>query len=145
MYLCVFVFFFNQNTAYDMRISDWSSDVCSSDLQNRRRITVDRGPDLGGDLGQRHAVDRQHLPVIGNLVHRLGYVLGYSDSRPSGSSRSPRLPQPDKGIRTATAATMTISLNALKGTAPVQMPRHREPGPGRCRRSSFATRPTARG
>src|SRR3546814_5124891 len=30
--LCVFVFFFKQKTAYDMRISDWSSDVCSSDL-----------------------------------------------------------------------------------------------------------------
>src|SRR3546814_4571499 len=28
----VFVFFFKQKTAYDMRISDWSSDVCSSDL-----------------------------------------------------------------------------------------------------------------
>src|SRR3546814_10205603 len=27
-----FVFFFNQKTAYEMRISDWSSDVCSSDL-----------------------------------------------------------------------------------------------------------------
>src|SRR3546814_3266247 len=26
------VFFFKQKTAYDMRISDWSSDVCSSDL-----------------------------------------------------------------------------------------------------------------
>src|SRR3546814_5429689 len=28
----VFVFLFKQKTAYDMRISDWSSDVCSSDL-----------------------------------------------------------------------------------------------------------------
>src|SRR3546814_2217611 len=28
----VFFFFFKQKTAYDMRISDWSSDVCSSDL-----------------------------------------------------------------------------------------------------------------
>src|SRR3546814_5752440 len=27
-----FVFFFKQKTAYEMRISDWSSDVCSSDL-----------------------------------------------------------------------------------------------------------------
>src|SRR3546814_1114696 len=26
------LFFFKQKTAYDMRISDWSSDVCSSDL-----------------------------------------------------------------------------------------------------------------
>src|SRR3546814_16721887 len=29
---CSFVFFFKQKTAYEMRISDWSSDVCSSDL-----------------------------------------------------------------------------------------------------------------
>src|SRR3546814_7178497 len=28
----VFFFFFKQKTAYEMRISDWSSDVCSSDL-----------------------------------------------------------------------------------------------------------------
>src|SRR3546814_8501991 len=32
--LCV-VFFFKQKTAYEMRISDWSSDVCSSDLDAR--------------------------------------------------------------------------------------------------------------
>src|SRR3546814_11071649 len=29
---CSFFFFFKQKTAYEMRISDWSSDVCSSDL-----------------------------------------------------------------------------------------------------------------
>src|SRR3546814_2822420 len=28
-----YVFFFKQKTAYEMRISDWSSDVCSSDLR----------------------------------------------------------------------------------------------------------------
>src|SRR3546814_6561740 len=32
-YFC-FVFFFKQKTAYEMRISDWSSDVCSSDLSS---------------------------------------------------------------------------------------------------------------
>src|SRR3546814_8238788 len=31
------VFFFKQKTAYEMRISDWSSDVCSSDLWRQRR------------------------------------------------------------------------------------------------------------
>src|SRR3546814_1334257 len=31
LYVCFF-FFFKQKTAYEMRISDWSSDVCSSDL-----------------------------------------------------------------------------------------------------------------
>src|SRR3546814_7837283 len=30
--VCVLFFFFKQKTAYEMRISDWSSDVCSSDL-----------------------------------------------------------------------------------------------------------------
>src|SRR3546814_2964978 len=30
--VCYIVFFFKQKTAYEMRISDWSSDVCSSDL-----------------------------------------------------------------------------------------------------------------
>src|SRR3546814_8912232 len=30
--MCVLVFFVKQKTAYEMRISDWSSDVCSSDL-----------------------------------------------------------------------------------------------------------------
>src|SRR3546814_5304078 len=29
------LFFFKQKTAYEMRISDWSSDVCSSDLEGR--------------------------------------------------------------------------------------------------------------
>src|SRR3546814_2371637 len=29
---CLVFFFFKQKTAYEMRISDWSSDVCSSDL-----------------------------------------------------------------------------------------------------------------
>src|SRR3546814_6089423 len=51
-----FMFFFKQKTAYEMRISDWSSDVCSSDLQHdqlarstqlaRRRQEVLRTPEL---------------------------------------------------------------------------------------------------
>src|SRR3546814_7101273 len=32
--LFFFFFFFKQKTAYEMRISDWSSDVCSSDLRS---------------------------------------------------------------------------------------------------------------
>src|SRR3546814_5569566 len=38
MYVCWFdvvFFFFKQKTAYEMRISDWSSDVCSSDLHQQ--------------------------------------------------------------------------------------------------------------
>src|SRR3546814_9596217 len=35
MCLYFLIFFFKQKTAYEMRISDWSSDVCSSDLSGR--------------------------------------------------------------------------------------------------------------
>src|SRR3546814_7013399 len=35
-FLLCFFFFFKQKTAYEMRISDWSSDVCSSDLLGLR-------------------------------------------------------------------------------------------------------------
>src|SRR3546814_18685506 len=35
-----FFFFFKQKTAYEMRISDWSSDVCSSDLTAFRKSAV---------------------------------------------------------------------------------------------------------
>src|SRR3546814_7565210 len=44
-----FFFFFKQKTAYEMRISDWSSDVCSSDLSSRaarragRQLSICRG------------------------------------------------------------------------------------------------------
>src|SRR3546814_9792371 len=36
LHLIFFFFFFKQKTAYEMRISDWSSDVCSSDLDANR-------------------------------------------------------------------------------------------------------------
>src|SRR3546814_9550493 len=35
LWCCMFFFFFKQKTAYEMRISDWSSDVCSSDLRSK--------------------------------------------------------------------------------------------------------------
>src|SRR3546814_6070937 len=36
--MCYMFFFFKQKTAYEMRISDWSSDVCSSDLAGEWRV-----------------------------------------------------------------------------------------------------------
>src|SRR3546814_7512587 len=38
LYRSCVVFFFKQKTAYEMRISDWSSDVCSSDLAARGQV-----------------------------------------------------------------------------------------------------------
>src|SRR3546814_14304531 len=41
------MFFFKQKTAYELRISDWSSDVCSSDLAAERRDYVRAQQDVG--------------------------------------------------------------------------------------------------
>src|SRR3546814_7471889 len=40
----VIIFFFKQKTAYEMRISDWSSDVCSSDLRMLALTVQSMGP-----------------------------------------------------------------------------------------------------
>src|SRR3546814_19173740 len=58
MYLhsfCSLFFFFKQKTAYEMRISDWSSDVCSSDLQYG--VTEDELAELHGLFGDRLLLD----------------------------------------------------------------------------------------
>src|SRR3546814_3229397 len=48
------VFFFKQKTAYEMRISDWSSDVCSSDLVLAFRDALPGGGRLMGlDVGTK--------------------------------------------------------------------------------------------
>src|SRR3546814_4231831 len=51
-------FFFKQKTAYEMRISDWSSDVCSSDLA-RERVDIVSG--LHPAEQQREDDARLHL------------------------------------------------------------------------------------
>src|SRR3546814_2877562 len=54
-YLCVaiYVFFlFKQKTAYEVRISDWSSDVCSSDLRELRQVAPGERRLLAGDRVQ---------------------------------------------------------------------------------------------
>src|SRR3546814_8694616 len=50
----LFMFFFKQKTAYDMRISDCGSDVCSSDLAERQMLAfdpLDHGPIFGRPEG----------------------------------------------------------------------------------------------
>src|SRR3546814_6246817 len=75
---CSHFFFFKQKAAYEMRISDWSSDVCSSDLQalDDRRLA-----DAG--LTDQHGVvlraARQHLDDAADLLvapdHRVDPTL----------------------------------------------------------------------
>src|SRR3546814_15733694 len=73
----MFFFFFKQKTAYEMRISDWSSDVCSSDLD---LAAVGGAPGAVG--GQPRAVDQQCPQILDEaglqLVVQLG-VVGEDD------------------------------------------------------------------
>src|SRR3546814_5415632 len=68
----MYVFFFKQKTAYEMRISDWSSDVCSSDLGDRpRRRGTDRRSRAAGihrDMTATGVLERQTGAAIGRPV-----------------------------------------------------------------------------
>src|SRR3546814_8528894 len=84
---CVVVFFlFKQKTAYEMRISDWSSDVCSSDLLdtalqgNGFGVLVDDGiADIGAAairvdlrLGVDSAIIGAATGLVGHAIERVG-------------------------------------------------------------------------
>src|SRR3546814_10388866 len=60
--------FYKQKTAYNMRIIDWSSDVCSSDLDLRsataRAARIPRGRQHS-ESGQRQALHRAHRVLFG--------------------------------------------------------------------------------
>src|SRR3546814_2089530 len=61
----VLFFFFKQKTAYEMRISDWSSDVCSSDLLSTRSEGGARPAASGG-------ARRRRRPRAGAECRRIG-------------------------------------------------------------------------
>src|SRR3546814_3234165 len=84
----MFFFFFKQKTAYEMRISDWSSDVCSSDL------AVEAEYGRGGEapepfklpLGNGGAERRDHLAHAG-LVERDRIHIALDHDHPPGLTR----------------------------------------------------------
>src|SRR3546814_2384918 len=74
--MCVFFFFFKQKTAYEMRISDWSSDVCSSDLRHE------------GELGFQLIAARRHQQV--GEIHRRRTHAHANLARPGDGNRPVR-------------------------------------------------------
>src|SRR3546814_14583094 len=64
--------FFKQNTAYELRISDWSSDVCSSDLSIRHILAGSAPMD---DEGFRHYLENDYsgslsAKAVGDVISR---------------------------------------------------------------------------
>src|SRR3546814_9922032 len=109
VFLCFFFFFFKQKTAYEMRISDWSSDVCSSDLGGTRtrtregvaRLASRRAcgtwatpPMAGTALGERGrsgALAAATARARGTALGRAGidrqraFAVGVATARPEGA------------------------------------------------------------
>src|SRR3546814_3378828 len=87
-YRSLVFFFFKQKTAYEMRISDWSSDVCSSDLLAGPDLHAGgegRGPPvpahvLGAHGDGGHALGGER-PREGRHVHEAGHVLRSEERR----------------------------------------------------------------
>src|SRR3546814_13567937 len=78
-------FFFKQKTAYEMRISDWSSDVCSSDLDRDLHIFIARTARQANDAvhqlevrlsegGEAAKFRRRHPGAIGRDQPLFGFV-----------------------------------------------------------------------
>src|SRR3546814_560602 len=81
-------FFFKQKTAYEMRISDWSSDVCSSDLGKFEGAMDGTQPARAVDAGHHVHTDRRRCPVAGGgAPNRCG--AGFGAGAVAGGDRSP--------------------------------------------------------
>src|SRR3546814_3476354 len=98
-----FFFFFKQKTAYEMRISDWSSDVCSSDLLAG-----------GGGASPETLSGHRGGPLPGSPVDQ------HPDSRPAAQCLRPR-PDP---------ATAGRKRDQIRRVAHLQPGRHRHRSAG---------------
>src|SRR3546814_14287967 len=131
------LFFFKQKTAYEMRISDWSSDVCSSDLT--------RGGD-GGDpwsAGERADQDQEFADEVTGARQAEGRGCEeQADGRQVGDARPDaahfthvpsvqtlvQLATEDKQCRSRKAVSQHLDHSALQGKlAPGVYPDQHEP------------------
>src|SRR3546814_7810292 len=96
----VLCFFFKQKTAYEIRISDWSSDVCSSDLHAQRGLVprpLERGVEVGAQRvlgvggghvqGERRRVGEVEDRQRGDFAAAFGGVDGQQIGRASCRER----------------------------------------------------------
>src|SRR3546814_19806743 len=131
----MFFFFFKQKTAYEMRISDWSSDVCSSDLGVVGRFVEFYGPGVG-------ALSLADRATIANMAPEYGATCGFFPiddqtldyMRPTGRSEEhlalTEAYAKEQGFWLDTAAAHPLLTDALDldmGTGPPSLPRPHPP------------------
>src|SRR3546814_10551773 len=89
LFLIIF-FFFKQKTAYEMRISDWSSDVCSSDLSKMPGMDMSNMPGMDHSKmpGMNHGGTADSSPSTDGVVTGSNYA--------PGSGLAPQAPQGER-------------------------------------------------
>src|SRR3546814_4094437 len=149
-WFCVFiVFFFKQKTAYEMRISDWSSDVCSSDLRigkldhhqalGRHTVIQKR---LCDDAGAAAKFDNKTAVIVRNLPSHMACQIarawadGTYDARFGAQllqkqarcqvfkvvGHPPDLPKPENPMQHTTPSCSSLRyVNSRISTANVEM------------------------
>src|SRR3546814_9786096 len=93
-FTCVYVFFFKQKTAYEMRISDWSSDVCSSDLSGTRKPAL--AVWMGGDAQANSTLNAAGVPTYASeaeAVRGFMYLVRHREAQQALMETPPSLPQ----------------------------------------------------
>src|SRR3546814_12239391 len=110
------LFFFKQKTAYEMRISDWSSDVCSSDLPTRHCIKA-------GVIIAQCALGISQCGQYGLLIaqRRLplnGLTGAYLRAHAAAVEQSPRNEWPDREAGAGTAEPFACSERLEHTAAP---------------------------
>src|SRR3546814_3892374 len=118
LYFC----FSKQKPAYERRIRDWSSDVCSSDLLGRGPIVDARmGVARGGDLVRdRRLADQVQAPHLGRLDGDRMMMAGQVVDK-DGDARPPLVQQP--AYRLALAAAAADHRRAEPGRGKLRRPR----------------------
>src|SRR3546814_7281059 len=126
--IMIFFFFFKQKTAYDMRISDWSSDVCSSDL----RVTIPGTIRLEARDGYALLASNVTVDLETRRLEGSGGVAG---AVPAGTFSADRLQA------ALSARTITLDGNARLSLTPGQL---RLPGQPRTQRRPIPLPPQTR-
>src|SRR3546814_10623415 len=109
-FLVFFFFFFKQKTAYEMRISDWSSDVCSSDLG----LPVPPGFTITTDVCTAYYANGEQFPagLSEEVAAGIAHIEGIT-GKTFGDAADPLLVSVRSGARVSMPGMMDTVLNQI--------------------------------
>src|SRR3546814_11723718 len=116
MFTCfpyIIFFFFKQKTAYEMRISDWSSDVFSSDLAMPTTIT--------DEVPRRCGIALRFIAVIAIVCLNMRYLPASASTITSRFERSAGRPQVDSASTTSNLTKMAITRGGQLTAPPITL------------------------